>query len=88
MWSYWFRANFGEPIGRLEETTIQFGSCGQKRYKIIMPKALGRGKKKNQKAEGVALKVRHGLGLSPTHMRVLYRLCPSLQCDGAHLLRE
>ena len=67
-------------MGRPYESRIQFDLWSPTRHHITMPKAPCYGQSKNHKAEGVALKVQHGLGLYSTQMRVLHRLCPSLNC--------
>ena len=87
-WPSWFHENFGQPMGHPEEATIEFESWSRKRYKTTVPKGPRYGREKTHKVEGIALKVRHGLGLSRGQMRVLHQLCPNLHFNAAQLVRE
>ena len=87
LWGRWLEENFGQPMGDPKETSILFESFSRKRYKSTMPKTPRYGQRKKIRAEGVAMRVRHGMRMSRNQMRVFQRLCPSLQCTSGELLK-
>ena len=52
-----------------------------------MPKTPRYGQRKKIQAEVVAMRVRQGMRMSRNRMRLLHRLCPSLQCTSKELLK-
>ena len=72
LWARWFPENFGQPMGDPKETSILFDSFGRKRYNSTMPKTPRYGQRKKFQAEGVVIRVRHGMRMSRNQMRVLH----------------
>ena len=64
LWARWLEENFGQPMGDPKETSMLFESFGRKRYKSTMSKTPRYGQSKKVQAEGVAMRVRHGMQMS------------------------